>query len=190
MSGSCYFASSVNGSRWLLVTGRDMDATRATENGAHDPHRNIPKDGNGDPLYLVLPDDLRARYERKLAACEAAWRETKDPFMFAEACSLAFYHRQPLPPWLHEAAWAVAAGSRGKSHAKRALEAAVHLMRYLAVQEAKAKGVTWLEAYNHAAATAACAPEAAKASYAMVKKDLRARRTGRYHTVKTPRHPR
>ena len=51
-----------------------------------------------------------------MTACAAAWRETKDPFVFAEACSLAFFYRQRSPSWLHDAAWGVAVGRRGPEH--------------------------------------------------------------------------
>jgi hypothetical protein len=161
-----------------------MNATRATKIGARDPHRNIPKDADGVPVFFLLPAGMRASYERKLTACEAAWRETKDPFAFAEALSLAFFHRQPVPPWLHEAAWAVAAGRRGKAHVRRAREAATHLMRYMIVRDARAAGMSWDKAYERAVVGTAVEPEAAKKSYAQVKNDLRAKRAGLYHTIK------
>ena len=31
------------------MSGRDKDATRAAKTNGRDPHRDIPKDANGDP---------------------------------------------------------------------------------------------------------------------------------------------
>ena len=106
-----------------------------------DVHRDIPKDENGDPIYLVLPDGVRTRYERKLAMCEAGWRETHDPAFIGEAHTLARLHHQPSPAWLDEAVWTLVVGRRTKTHANRAREAHIRLMRYEAVRDAKTDGV-------------------------------------------------
>jgi hypothetical protein len=150
----------------------------------------IPRDAAGDPIFLILPENIRASYDRKLAACEAGWRETGDPLAVSEAAILVHLYRQPLPRWLAEAVAMLADDRRGRAHAKRALEAAADSMRYQAVCDAKA-GRTWEAAYGQAADVLAGTPargsaDAMKRSYQKVKRDLRAGRGGLYFTPKSP----
>jgi hypothetical protein len=49
--------------------------------GRDDPHRNIPKDAKGVPIFLILPTGIRTKYERQMAACERAWLATRDPLV-------------------------------------------------------------------------------------------------------------
>ena len=160
----------------------------------------IPRDAAGDPVFLILPDRIRASYDRKLAACEAGWRETADPLAVSEAQVLVHLHRQPLPRWLTEAVMMLATDRRGKAHAKRALDAAVDTLRYQTVRDAKAerragnlqgRKVSWEQAYGRAADVlagtyAAGSATAMKRSYQKVVRDLRAGRGGRYFTPKRP----
>ena len=95
----------------------------------------IPRDAAGDPIFLILPDGIRASYDRKLAACEAGWRATADPLAVSEAMIYVHLHRQPPPRWLTEAVAMLADDRRGKAHAKRALEAAADSMRYQVVRD-------------------------------------------------------
>ena len=155
-------------------------------------HLNIPKDANGDPIFLILPDGIRASYEHRMALCVDAWQATGDPLVVSEAQTWTFTHRQPIPAWLHDAVAQLASSRRSKSHAKRALEAAVHSMRHQAVRDAKATGVSSAKAYDRASEVladmfAAGEPATMKASYERVLSDLRKGRGGRYHTIKSRR---
>jgi hypothetical protein len=150
---SHYFYSIFNGSKLVAVSRRDNRATKAMAD-------KIPRDAAGNPIFLILLDGIRASYDRKLAACEAGWRETGDPFAVSEAAILVHLHRQPLPRWLTEAVTMLAIDRRGKAHAKRALEAAADSLRYQAVRDAKAerragnlqgRKVSWELAYGRAA---------------------------------------
>jgi hypothetical protein len=55
----------------------------------------IPHDADGVPIFFVLPSDLRARYDRKLARCERGWLATEDPNFAIEAFILTHLHRHP-----------------------------------------------------------------------------------------------
>jgi hypothetical protein len=150
----------------------------------------IPRDAAGDPVFLILPPEVRESYDRKISTCEAGWRETGDPLFVAEAITLVTIHRQTIPAWLDEAVYAVATSQRTKAHVRRAREAAAHLMRYMAVRDAKKiDGLTWDAASEHAAKVVAGTYAAAEAetcwsSYKSVLKDLRERRGGLYATPK------
>jgi len=151
----------------------------------------IPRDAAGDPIFLILPDRIRASYDRKLAACEAGWRETADPFAVSEAAILVHLHRQPLPRWLTEAVAMLADDRRGKAHAKRALEAAADSMRYQVVRDLNQDGETWEQAYALAAdalaqTRARGSEHTMEAAYKRVKRALREGRGGRYFTPKIP----
>jgi hypothetical protein len=110
-------------------------------------YMHIPRDEAGDPVFLILPDEIRESYDLKMKKCEAGWRETGDPLFVAEAVTLTGTHRQPIRLWLDAAVYAVATGRRTKEHAKAAQDAADHLMRYMAVRDAHdLDGLTWEQA--------------------------------------------
>jgi hypothetical protein len=50
-----------------------------------DPHKHVPKDVDGNPVFLVLPPGVKASYDRKMRNCEAGWQATGDPWAVAEA---------------------------------------------------------------------------------------------------------
>ena len=108
-------------------------------------HRDIPKDANGDPVYFILPDDMRASYERKLRKCERGWQATSDPAFITEAEILRHLHRQVSPLWLAEANIKLHAERRTKDHVKRAIEAGIRWMRYDTLRTAKEHGLHWLQ---------------------------------------------
>src|SRR5262245_28581972 len=85
-------------------------------------HRNIPKDTNGAPIFLILPPKLRAHYESKMARYERGWNASRDPLFVTEAHTLTRLYRQPSPQWLDEAIWVLATSRRTAEHAKRAAE--------------------------------------------------------------------
>ena len=88
-----------------------------------DPHQGLPRDANGDPIFWILPQDIRVRYDHRMAACEKAWTQTGDPAAVGEAETWAFLHRQP---WLHDAVVQLATNRRTKAHANRVRADALH----------------------------------------------------------------
>ena len=160
-----------------------------------DGHAGIPRDANGDPLFLILPSAMRAEYERKLAACEAGWQATRDPAAVMEAMTLAACYRQPiqLSSWIIEAACAALGKRRTKGHMTRRYNATIRWMRYAAVRDAVRSGLNWDDAYVEAERTLAKTPAAAdrltmKDDYIRVARDLREGRSALY--VYTPKIPR
>jgi hypothetical protein len=160
-------------------------------------HSDIPCDADGVPIFFVLPPELRASYDKKLARCEAGWRATGDPAFAIEAYVLTHLHRQPPLLWVTEAACSSAARRRTKGHVTRALNAAIRRMRYEAVRDAhgggpKRGGLTWSAAYRRAAETWAQTRARGESStmetaYKKVKRDLKQGRFGRYAIPKMPR---
>jgi hypothetical protein len=122
------------------------------------------------------------------------WLATGDPWAVAEAMTLTTLHRQAPPAWLDDAVWALAVKRRTKLHAKRARQAHVRFMRYLAVRDAHhLDGLSWEDARVRAAEIYANNPDAAAEpdqmwkAYKRVKKDLRKGRGGLYFTPKEQR---
>jgi hypothetical protein len=164
----------------------------AAPGDADDDHRGIPRDANNDPIFLILPDGVRAKYQARMAACESAWREGGDPLVAAEATSWTHTHRQPIPAWLEQAIVDLAMARRSGAQAKRHAESGLHLVRYMTVRDLKV-GMTWDEAHNKAAEMLAKTPAAGsadtmKSSYAKVRRDLKARHAGKYFTLKDRRY--
>ena len=149
---------------------------------------HIPRDAAGDPVFLILPEGVRDTYDRWMASCKAGWLETGDPWAISTAHTMTMLHRQVSPLWLDEAILSLADNHRTKVHAKRAREAAVRLMRYMAGRDARASGQTWEAAYAKAERVlatnpaAAAEPDTMRKAYQEVKRDLRAGRGGRYFT--------
>jgi hypothetical protein len=180
-----------------------MDQTRAAKNGIRlrrpkslpinaRLHRNIPKDANGDPIFLILPPELRPRYEARMAQFQRGWNASRDPAFVTEAHKWAHLHRQPSPQWLDEAVWILAANRRTAEHAKRADERAAHFMRYQAVRDVKGPGVSWEQATERAAEILAGTgaegePKTMWESYKLVKRDLREGRGDLYIRPKPQR---
>jgi hypothetical protein len=181
----------------------DNDVPRKADN---ENHHGIPRDAKGDPIFLILPPPMQTRYEEKLALCEAAWREG-EPLAAAEAATLSHLYRQPIPAWLERAIVELAMARRSGRQAKRHIESRIHLGRYEAVRDFKAGALireadnkvrqlppqSWPEAYDMAAEMLAGTPmagdaETMKASYCRVRRDLNARRFGKYFTLKDWRY--
>lgn len=180
----------------------------AAPGDADDDHPGIPRDANGDPIFLILPDGVRAKYQARMTACEAAWRERGDPLVVSDATSWTHVHRQPIPAWLEQATVELAMARRSDDQAKRHVEAGIHLVRYRTVRDLKvgtpgqngryippAVGMTWPEAYEQAAEMLAGTPaeasaETMKADYAKVRRDLKAGHAGKYFTLKDRRYSR
>lgn len=152
----------------------------------------IPKDANGDPIFLVLPDGVRASYERKMARCKTGWRTRGDPAFVAEAQVHVHLHRQPPPLWLSEAVIELCTKRRTKGYATRVYNDAIRWLRYDVVRTAKRGGRTWDAAYEAAAKmlapTRARGPaNAMKDAYVEVAADLKHGRGWRYLSPHVPK---
>lgn len=149
-------------------------------------HQHIPRDAKGDPVFLILPDRLRAKFDLWMANLEAFWLATKDPWAVSEAHTLTLLFRQVPPPWLDVAVHSLAAKRRTKKHAKHVREAAIRSARHVAVRDAQESGLTWDEAYEGAESVCASDPALAgtwdtmRRAYLAVRKDLDAGRGGLY----------
>jgi hypothetical protein len=99
-------------------------------------YERIPRDAAGNPVFLILSDSDRKRYDRWMKSCEAGWRDSKDPWAVSEAHTLTFCYRQVSPAWLDEAVYLLACKRRTKIYPKRAQDADVRLTRYRAVRRA------------------------------------------------------
>jgi len=162
-----------------------------------DGRSGIPCDANGVPIFFVLPPELRASYDKKLARCEAGWRATGDPAFAVEAIVLTHLHRQPPLLWVTEAVCSLATKRRTKGYVTRAFNAGIRRMRYEAVRRAhgggpKRGGLTLEAAYqraveNLAPTRAAGKSDSMEGGYKKVKRDLKQGRLGRYAVPKMPR---
>jgi hypothetical protein len=154
-----------------------------------DCHENIPKDADGNPIFLILPSDKRAKYERKMANHERAWHATKDPAYAVEAMMWARAYRQPLPGWLYAASIAIATKRRTKRDEERYFDAMRHRKRYETVCAFRAAGLTLEKALDKAVGElakgrAAASRSTIEASYKRVQRELRANRSGWYQPLR------
>jgi hypothetical protein len=135
---------------------------------------------------------MRAKYQARMARCEAAWCEG-EPLAVAEAATWTHLHRQPIPAWLADAIVELTVKGRTPAQAKRHQEAQKDLTRYRLVCALKEAGWSWLEAYARASGmlegTLAKGDEETMArSYKAVKDDLKKGRWGEYFTLKDWRY--
>jgi hypothetical protein len=171
-----------------------------------DGHQGIPRDAAGVPVYLILPDNIRSKYERKMAACEKAWRQTGDAAAYMEATTWSWSHRQPIPTWLHNAILKSGVALRTPQQIKDANTRHEHHTRYRAVMDArydyvrvedgryklvvrrnnKGRPVSLQKAYEAAAVICKCEWPMVKRSYRQVRADLDRGFGGRYFIMKTP----
>jgi hypothetical protein len=160
-----------------------------------DPHRDIPKDANGDPIFLILPDGVRASYERKLENAKRAWLATGDPGALRQAAAHIKFHRQPMPDWVFDALMTFLTGLRGDSDVKRAKNNAVHSQRYQVVRDEKAdaEAAPGIEmSVDEASARAAAkfktlgSAEDLRRSYFKVRKALKQGLGGAFNTIHIP----
>jgi hypothetical protein len=178
---------------------------RTAASSDDDLHRHIPRDADGDPIFLILPPGVRQSYERRMKRCERGWADRQDPAALAQAAIHAHHHRQPYPTWLVEALVVVAIGSRTSDDAKRERDAAVHLKRYLTIRDYLWRVIdgrwvrrtandtpdgekpTWERARKYASnrlvgMPAAGGTDAMKKSYEWVRKHMKAGRSGVFFT--------
>jgi hypothetical protein len=160
---------------------------------AGDDHRDIPRDAQGNPIFLILPPAMRERYGSQMAQCEAAWRGG-EPLAVAEAVVRSQLHPQPIPVWVADAVVELAVKRRTKKQAKRHLEAQKDLARFELVRDLKAANRTWPEAYAEASSMLAGTlaqgdDDTMSRAYKAVKRDLKGRRFARkYFTLKDWRY--
>jgi hypothetical protein len=98
-------------------------------------HDNIPKDANGDPIFLILPDGVRASYERKLKSAKDAWLATGDLGAIRQAAVYIKSYRQPQPDWYFDAIMTLTTNLRSDKDVQRAENNAVHSQRYQIVRD-------------------------------------------------------
>jgi hypothetical protein len=182
----------------------DTLAATGTVEDAEDVHRHIPRDENGDPIFLILPAGIRQSYERRMKRCERGWGDRQDPAAVRQAMNHIAHFRQVPPAWFVEAVRILAKDQRSARDVKREREAMIHMLRYQAVRDfmwvfegnrrikrtagnsLDGKMPTWDRAYSHAAEVLAGGPAAGepiptmKASYQRVRRDLTAGRGGLY----------
>jgi hypothetical protein len=175
-----------------MAANKTHDRRAADEAG--DGHAGIPRDADGNPIFLILPPGMQAEYDGKLKACEAYWQETGDPAAPMEALISAYCYRQPIRQlWLVEAICAAMTKRRTKRYVTRRYNATIRWMRYTAVRDAERAGMTWDDAYEYAAGQLAKTPAAAlgpsmKADYGEVARDLKQGRSALYFfTPKVPK---
>jgi hypothetical protein len=173
------------------IVSRQLDATKMRQRQFPDPsvddcdewHERIPRDADGFPVYFILPAERQAQYDERMAACEAGWRDTRDPAFVGEATFWGYAYRQPAPSWLSDAVMMLAIEWRGQAHAARRPRSIVRLQRYRAVCDARQRGLSWTRAYEDAVArlegTDARGETATmKDDYCTVQADLKAGRIG------------
>jgi hypothetical protein len=98
-----------------------------------DLHKHIPRRADGSPVFLILPPGVLQSYERRIRACERAWRDRCDPAAIAQAAIWASNYRQPHPKWLTDAIQVLA--KRTDYDVKRERDAAKRLARHQAVHD-------------------------------------------------------
>jgi hypothetical protein len=170
--------------------------TRGLDHDAHVNdyrHRHIPRDANGDPVYLILPPAIRADYERRISACEAAWKEG-EPLAVSEAVAWTTLFRQVNPKWLDQAVFDLALSKRTPRQVERYRDAMKRSIRYQYVRNLnnEGEGVTWDEAYAEASILlegthAAGSVDTMKREYTKAAGDLKRGRGGRYHMLNDKR---
>jgi hypothetical protein len=168
------------------------DKTRS-QSAADDAHRGIPRDAKGDPIFLILPPVMRARYDKQMAQCESAWRKG-ELLAVAEAAVRSQLYRQPIPAWLADAIVELAVKRRTPKQAKQYREAQKDLARYILVRDLKVgipghyepiADLTWEEAYAEASCMlegtlAKGGEDTMKRAYEDVRNDLKAGHSGKY----------
>jgi hypothetical protein len=113
-------------------------APAAADDGIWANHDNIPKDANGVPIFFILPDGVRATYERKLRSAKQVWLATRDPGALRQAAVWIKSHRQPEPEWFFDAIVTLLGGMRSDKDVQRAENNAVHSQRYQIVRDERA----------------------------------------------------
>jgi hypothetical protein len=160
-----------------------------------DPHRDIPKDANGDPIFFVLPDGVKASYERTLRSAKDAWCTTGDPGALRQAAVFIKHHRQPMPDWFFDAIMTLTTNLRSDSDVQRANDNATHSQRYQVVRDQIADAATAgvKLAVDKASGRAADrfrtlgSTEDLKRSYYKVKKALKQGLGAAFNTIHIPR---
>lgn len=148
----------------------------------------------GEPRLVPLSAVL-AKFEDRLTACRRTWDDTGDPLAVAEGIGWVHCYQQPIPEWLEEAAVRALMQIRTDRQAKRHREAMEHLRRWRMVKDVKAlePKLSWTDAAERAAQILAAEgrfiePGTIWESYKTVQRDMRARRTGKYWTLKDRRY--
>jgi hypothetical protein len=159
-------------------------------------HDHIPKNAEGTPVFFILPDGIKARYERWLGSSKRTWLATGDPGALRKAVFDVKLHRQTMPDWLFDAIVTILTDMRSADDVKRAQSAFLHSQRYQAVRDAvafdAAAGSTL--SIDEASARVAKAfkrelgkAAAVKRSYFKVKKALQQGRGAAFNLIHIPK---
>jgi hypothetical protein len=158
-----------------------------------DPHRDIPKDAEGNPIFFILPDGIKASYERKLRSAKETWLATGDTGALRKAAYDIKHHRQTMveADWFFDAIVTILANMRSDDDVRRARHNAVHRDRIadataagvkLSIDEASERAVNFLKD-----SAAIGTPEDMRRSYFKVKKALKQGLGGAFNTIHIPR---
>jgi hypothetical protein len=102
------------------------------------PHRDIPKDANGDPVFLILPAGVKADYERRDRNNKETWLATGNPGALRKAALDIKHFRQPQPDWYVDAIVTILTNMISDRDVQRAKNNAMHSRRYQIVRDIKA----------------------------------------------------
>jgi len=156
------------------------------------------------PLHLPI----RTRHEERLAHLRRVWETTGDPLAVAEAITLTHHYRQPIEPWIEEAAIRALVKVRSKAQAKRYRDGMIDLDRYTFIRDGVDGGfrqeipedggkvrvlsipATWEQAKQAAAEHFGIDEETVWKSYKRIRRQFRERQTSRfrYWTLKDARY--
>jgi hypothetical protein len=169
--------------------GRDMGDTDPGPDGwPADPRH---------PANRESAEQWRARtFERRMAACESAWR-AGNLLAVLDAVASSAQLRQPPPAWLIEAVSALVDLRMTPHERRRHEQDLIHYTRWDAVKELRARrrdlfkqdddgrGMTWEKARAAVSVllegtAAAGGEDAIKASYDLVEREMREGRGGRF----------
>jgi hypothetical protein len=129
---------------------------------------------------FLLPPAIRACYEEQLAHCQRVWETTQDPLAVAEAITWTHHYRQPIEPWVEEAAVRALARVRSKAQTRRHRDNMRDFDRYCFIRDAVDGGMTWDRAKKAASKKFRVDIETVWSSYKRIKRQFRERQTNRF----------
>jgi hypothetical protein len=171
-----------------------MPAKRPEPPGANEVYGLVREDAAGGSNAAVLLPEVKADYDRQMAACETAWRAADEPLAVAEALTLVYLFRQTMPAWVEAAAISIIIDQRTAKQARRHRESMRHMWRYMYVhgfrrrdiplRQAAERTLEVLKGTNIACVTV----DEIIASYWKVRRDIKAGRQLEYFFLKDPRY--
>jgi hypothetical protein len=171
-----------------------MAAKKPEPPGADEVYGLVLDDAAGGSNAAVLPPEVKADYDRQMAACETVWRATEEPLAVAEALTLVYLFRQTLPAWVEAAAVSIIIDQRTAKQARRHRESMRHMWRYMYVHGFRKRNIPLREAAERAQAVlkgtgiASVTVDEIIESYWKVRHDIEAGRQAEYFFLKDPRY--